>query len=275
MVQMSTVWDRTTAFAGAALGAIVPIALALLFVPVSIQLAITPLVAKQAPAVQVVVMFVFWIVELLGTLSLIALVLGGMARPAEAVRAALGRLGPAVAIFILLGILVGIASIPFALVMHKAGMNMTLLKAGDVAGMGTLGAGSAWFLLVYALVVVVVGIWITARLLVIEPVILAERRGIGAIAHAFRLTRGLALKIVGVLILYSIVATIAVWAAQAVFGSVFALIASNDGDIGIATVLTAIVVAAVSTAFKVIAALFIARLYQAIGEGDQRPLELA
>ena len=275
MVQMSTVWDRTTAFAGAALGAIVPIALVLLFVPVSIQLAITPLVAKQAPAVQIVVMFVFWIVELLGTLSLIALVLGGMARPAEAVRAALGRLGPAVAIFILLGILVGIASIPFALVMHKAGMNMTLLKAGDVAGMGTLGAGSAWFLLVYALVLVVVGIWITARLLVIEPVILAERRGIGAIAHAFRLTRGLALKIVGVLILYSVVATIAVWAAQAVFGSIFALIASNDGDIGIATVLTAIVVAAVSTAFKVIAALFIAKLYQAIGEGDQRTLELA
>jgi len=275
MVQMSTVWDRTTAFAGAALGAIVPMALVLLFVPVSIQLAITPLVAKQAPAVQIVVMFVFWIVELLGTLSLIALVLGGMARPAEAVRAALGRLGPAVAIFILLGILVGIASIPFALVMHKAGMNMTLLKAGDVAGMGTLGAGSAWFLLVYALVLVVVGIWITARLLVIEPVILAERRGIGAIAHAFRLTRGLALKIVGVLILYSVVAPIAVWAAQAVFGSIFALIASNDGDIGIATVLTAIVVAAVSTAFKVIAALFIAKLYQAIGEGDQRPLELA
>jgi hypothetical protein len=275
MVQMSTVWDRTTAFAGAALGAIVPIALVLLFVPVSIQLAITPLVAKQDPAVQIVVMFVFWIVELLGTLSLIALVLGGMARPAEAVRAALARLGPAVAIFILLGILVGIASIPFAIVMANAGMNMTLLKAGNIAGMGTLGAGSAWFLLIYALVLVVVGIWITARLLVIEPVILAERRGIGAIARAFRLTRGLALKIVGVLILYSIVATVAVWAAQAVFGSIFALIASNDGDIGIATVLTSIIVAAVSTAFKVIAALFIAKLYQAIGESDEPTLELA
>ena len=275
MVQMSTVWDRTTAFAGAALGAIVPIALALLFVPVSIQLAITPLIARQAPAVQVVVMFVFWLVELLGTLSLIALVLGGMARPGEAVRAALARLGPAVAIFILLGILVGVVAIPFAVVLASAGVNMALLRAGDIAGMGTLSAGASWFLLIYALVLVVAGIWITARLLVIEPVILAERRGVGAIARAFRLTRGLALKIVGVLILYSIVATIAVWAAQAVFGSVFTLIAPNDGDVGIATVLTSIVVAAVSTVFKVIAALFIAKLYQAIGEADQRTLELA
>jgi len=275
MVQMSTVWDRTTAFAGAALGAIVPIALALLFVPVSIQLAITPLIARQAPAVQVVVMFVFWLVELLGTLSLIALVLGGMARPGEAVRAALARLGPAVAIFILLGILVGVVAIPFAVVLASAGVNMALLRAGDIAGMGTLSAGASWFLLIYALVLVVAGIWITARLLVIEPVILAERRGVGAIARAFRLTRGLALKIVGVLILYSIVATIAVWAAQAVFGSVFTLIAPNDGDVGIATVLTSIVVAAVSTVFKVIAALFIAKLYQAIGEADQRTLERA
>ena len=130
-------------------------------------------------------------------------------------------------------------------------------------------------MLLYGLLLVVVGVWVTARLLVIEPVIVAERRGIGAIAHAFRLTRGLALKIVGVLILYWIVATIAVWAAQMVFGSIFALIAPDGGEIGLATVLTSIVVAAVSTAFKVIAAIFVAKLYQAIGDAHERAAEPA
>ena len=275
VVEISKVWDRTTGFASGALGAIMPIALVLLFVPISIQLAITPLLVKQAVATRVIVMFVFWAIELLGTLSLIALALGGGIRPGEAIRAALARLGPAIAIFILIGVVVAIVASPIGIVLAHAGVDMAQLQAGDKAGIGALTAGSAWFMLLYGLLLVVVGVWVTARLLVIEPVIVAERRGIGAIAHAFRLTRGLALKIVGVLILYWIVATIAVWAAQMVFGSIFSLIAPNDGDIGLATVLTSIVVAAVSTGFKVVAAIFVAKLYQAIGEVREGTLDLA
>jgi len=275
MVQMSTVWDRTTAFASAAIGAIMPIALILLFLPVSIQLAIAPLLLKQTLAVRVVVTALFWAVELLGTLSLIVLALGATLRPGEAVRAALARLGPTIAIFILFFIVLAILCVPFGAVIAAAGMNLTQLQTGDPVGAGNLTAGGAWFLLLYALALVVFGFWITARLLVIEPVILAERRGIGAIPRAFTLTRGLALRLVGVLILYAIVATIAVLAAQMVFGSIFALAAPNDGDIGLATVLTSIVVAAVSAGFKVVAAIFVAKLYQTIGEAHERAAEPA
>ena len=83
------------------------------------------------------------------------------------------------------------------------------------------------------------------------------------------------MRLVGVLILYAIVATIAVLAAKMVFGSIFALIAPNDGDIGLATVLTSIVVAAVSTAFKGIAAIFVAKLYQAIADAHEQAAEPA
>jgi hypothetical protein len=274
MVQMSTVWDRTTAFAGSALGAIMPIALVLLFVPVSIQLAIAPLLAKQA-SVGSVVTILFWAVELLGTLSLIVLALGATLRPGEAVRAALARLGPAIGIFILLFIAAGILMVPIIAVVEHAGIDMAQLQAGNTAGMGNIGAAGGWFLLLYVLILIVVGVWISARLLVIEPVILAERRGAGAIGRAFRLTRGLALRLVGVLILYAIVATVAIKAAQMVFGSIFALIAPNDGDIGLATVLTSIIVAAVSTAFKVVAAIFVAKLYQAIADAHEQAAEPA
>jgi hypothetical protein len=274
MVQMSTVWDRTTAFAGSALGAIMPIALVLLFVPVSIQLAIAPLLAKQA-SVGSVVTILFWAVELLGTLSLIVLALGATLRPGEAVRAALARLGPAIGIFILLFIAAGILMVPIIAVVEHAGIDMAQLQAGNTAGVGNIGAAGGWFLLLYVLILIVVGVWISARLLVIEPVILAERRGAGAIGRAFRLTRGLALRLVGVLILYAIVATVAIKAAQMVFGSIFALIAPNDGDIGLATVLTSIVVAAVSTAFKGVAAIFVAKLYQAIADAHEQAAEPA
>ena len=275
MVQISTVWDRTTAFASAAVAAIMPIALLLLFLPVSIQLAIAPLLAGQTVAIRLVVMALFWAVELLGTLSLIVLALGATLRPGEAVRAALARLGPTIAIFILFFVVLAILCIPFGAVIAAAGMNLTQLQAGDPLGAGSLGAGGAWFLLLYALALVVFGFWITARLLVIEPVILAERRGIGSIARAFALTKGFALRLVGVLILYAIVATVAVLAAQMVFGSLFALVAPNDGGVGLATVLTSIVVAAVSTAFKVIAAIFVAKLYQAIADAHERAAEPA
>jgi len=270
MVQMSTVWDRTTAFASSALPAIMPIALVLLFLPVSIQLALTPLLLKQAAAVRVVAMAVFWAIELLGTLSLMVLALGATLRPGEAVRGALPRLGPTIAIFILMFVAIVILCLPIGGILAAAGMNMAELRAGNPAGMGSMSAGGAWFVLIYALVLFVFAFWITARLLVIEPVILAERRGFGAIARAFRMTRGLALRIVGVLILYAIVATIAVLAAQTVFGAIFALVAPNDGDIGIATVLTSVVVGAVSTAFKVIAAIFVAKLYMAITEAGEQ-----
>lgn len=273
MVQMSTVWDRTTAFASSALGAIMPIALVLLFVPVSVQLAVTPLLVKQALSVRVVVMALFWAVELLGTLSVMVLALGATLRPGEAVRAALPRLGPTIAIFILFLIVIGVLSVPFGIAIAGAGVDMAQLQAGNAAGAGNLGMGAALFILGYGLFLVILGFWLTARLLVIEPVILAERRGIGAITRAFRLTKGLALRIVGVLILYAIVATIAVLAAQTVFGSIFALIAPDDGSIGIATVLTAVVVAGVSTAFKVIAAVFVAKLYMAIVEAHERTAE--
>lgn len=275
MVQMSSVWDRTAAFVSAALGQIIPIALVLLFVPVSIQLAIAPVVAKQAVTTQLSITAILWAIQLLGTLGLTVLALGGTRRPGAAVRAALARLGPTIAISLML-IGAGIVLfVPIAVIVANAGVDFTALQAPDQTSAGHIGSGAGWFLLLYGLVLFVFIVWVTARLLVIAPVILAERRGIGAITRAFSRTRGLALKIVGVMILYAIVATIAVGAAKLMFGSIFSLIAPNDGDIGVATVLTAIVTGAVATAFKALAAIFVAKLYQAIGDANVRTLELA
>jgi hypothetical protein len=273
-VQMSTVWDRTTAFASAALARIMPIALLLLFVPISIQLAIEPILVKQDMATRFVVMALFWAIELFGTLSIMMLALGAAATPGEAARGALARLGTAVATFILLFVAAGILAVPMGIGAAMSGVDMTALSAGQ-ADASQISTGTALFIALYAIVYIVVILWLTARLLVIEPVILAERRGIGAIGRAFAMTRGLALRIVGVLILYAVVATVAVLAAQTVFGSILKLVAPDDGDIGVASVITAVIVGAVSAAFKTVAAVFVAKLYVTIGDAAERAPEAA
>ena len=272
MVQMSTIWDRTVAFASTALASIMPIAVLLLFLPISIQLAITPVLEKQAVAARLIPMILFWVVQLLGTLSIIVLALGATLRPGDATRAALARLLPAIGVFVVLGILIGLAAVPLGIGMRMAGIDMAALRSGhpDATSMTP---GIALLMVLYALVYIVLILWATARLLVIEPVILAERRGIGAIKRAFGLTRGLTWRIIGVLLLYAIVSTIAVLAAQTVFGSILRLIAPDDGDIGVAGVITAIIVAAVSAGFKVLAAIFVAKLYVGIGEAAERVAE--
>jgi hypothetical protein len=275
MIEMSTVWDRTTGFVSAAIGSIMPIAVLFLFLPVSIQLATTPLLTKQDAALRFIVIVAFWAFELVGTLSIMVLALGATLRPGDAVRAALPRLGPTIATFMLLLAIGVLLMLPIGFALAASGIDMTSLNGNVKIDPGTVPAGTAIGLLVYMLVLFVAFIWITTRLLVIEPVILAERRGIRAITRAFELTRGLTWRLIGVFILYGIVSTVAVLAAQTVFGSIFKLIAPDDGDIGLASVLTSVVVAAVSCGFKVLAAVFVAKLYGAIGERREQAAEFA
>jgi hypothetical protein len=104
---------------------------------------------------------------------------------------------------------------------------------------------------------------VSGRLMALYAVVIAERRGIGALGRAFSLTRGVGGRLFGVMLLYVIVSEVAQLATRTVFGSIFALIFGSDPGISIGSVLTAILVAAVGTIFFVLAAVFGARLYLA------------
>jgi len=274
MVQMSTVWDRTTAFIASAMASVLPIAIALLFVPIALELVLQPALLTGDALVRAVVTLVLAAAQLTGTLALIVLVLGATLHAGEAARAALARLLVVIGILILLGMIGALVAVPMGIGLAASGINVAALRTGT-AGAPSISPGLALFLVLYAIAYVVFVVWATARLIVIEPVILAERRGVGAIGRAFALTRGLTWRIVGVLILYAVVATVAILAAREVFGALFGLIAGGDGAITVASVLTAIVVAVVSAGFKTVAAVFVGKLYQAIGEareGHSEPL---
>src|SRR3546814_9103815 len=81
---------------------------------------------------------------------------------------------------------------------------------------GPLPAGLKLFVGLYSLALVIVVLWGMARLLPLNSVVVAERRGVGAIRRAFGLTRGLALRIVGVVILFFVVWGVSAMAATTV-----------------------------------------------------------
>lgn len=262
MVQMGIVWDRTTAFASERLGALLPIAIVLLFLPISVQLAIDPVLVKAGLTARIGVLAVFAAIELLGTLAIVTLALDQAQQAGQACRTAARRWPAMVGVLIVLIVAAGILAAPIGVAIAGSGIDFAAMEAGG--GAAQLSPGAALFIGFYAIAYAIVLLWATARLLLIEPVVIVERRGLGAIPRAFALTRGLTWRIVGVILLYAIVAGVAALAAQTVFGSILRLIAPDDGDVGIASVITAIIVGAVSTGFKVLAAIFVAKLYLAI-----------
>ncbi len=118
-----------------------------------------------------------------------------------------------------------------------------------------------------------VALWALARILaLLVPVVVAERRGIRAFGRAFALSRGLAWRILGVILLYAIVSGVVQLAAKLGFGSIFELVVGGEGPLSLAKILTSIVSGAVSCAFAVLAAVFCAKLYLVTSGQDAPPL---
>ncbi len=265
MVKMGTVWDRTAEFLSDNLGTILPIALLAIFVPTSIsgnfeeirRTAGPTLTAGLGIASLLLSLVTFW-----GQLAIVALALDpSLERGATGV--ATRRLPAAIAV--LLVVLAGFAllAVPVFAVLISSGYDFVAAAAGEPVMIAPAAAG---IVALYMIVLLPILLIFGARFAVVTPVVVAERRGLGAIARSFRLTRGATMRIIGVLILYVVVAVVAVTASRFVFGSIFELIAGGEG-VTLATVLTSIIIAAVSTGFNVVAAAFTAQLYTALEQG--------
>ena len=158
--------------------------------------------------------------------------------------------------------------VPFGVALGLSGLDMNAMSEGRMAG-GNPNAGAALFMLLYLPLVSVALLWLSARLSLIVPIMVMERRGLGVFARSFVLTRPAQWRIVGVLILYLIVSLVASGAARSVFGTLFALMTDGDGPITLATVLTATIVAGVSATLSLLSIAFVARLYIAMRDARE------
>ncbi len=272
MVRMGIIWDRTIEVLRGRIGILAPIAATAIFLPAVVNNAIATFVKPGPVVVGLLVMAValaVLVANVWGQLAMLAVATHPATTRADAGRQATQRLLPAVGVLLALGIVFALTMVPVAVALMRAGVN---LGAGQ-AGMRALPAGSAGlagFVGIYSLVLLVVLLIVGARLILLNAVVLNERRGIGAVMRSVRLTRGMTLRIVGLMILFAVVVLVPTLAIQSIVGLVFRLILGVDG-IPVAAFVASAAGAAVTTAFTIVAAAFTAQLYVAVA-AEEDPL---
>jgi hypothetical protein len=270
MVKMGTVWDRTVEFLGDEIGTLVPIALLAILVPTSINSNLWALMPNAAPGLRLaagVAVLALSILVLWGQLAVTALALYPARHGATA--AATRRLPAALAVMLIVVVACLVAAVPFGVILAASGVDPATLGTQELPA---IPPGAGLGLGLYALLLFGVGLWLAARLMLVTPIVVAERRALGAFGRSFALTRGLALKIIGVLFLFVLVSWVAQGAATLVFGSIFRLVTNGEGGaVSLASVLTTIVVAVVETGFTVLGTAFTAKLYAALAPSPASP----
>lgn len=261
MVKMGTVWDRTAEFLTDNLPAILPILLFAYFVPFSVLGSLAPIMVDTQGLSLILWGIVFVLAALVtwGGLVLIAMALDLSGDPR---RIAARRLAPALLVAVLMFGIVALLALPPILTI--------LLSGSGIDGMEIdMPAAVAWAMALYIPLAIAAGVWIMARLILIKPAIVAEGRRLSAIPRSWMLTRGSGLRIVGVALLYFLVATVGMLATQLVFGSIFRLIAGAGEGLSLSNVLTSVMVAAAQTALSAVVPVFSAKLYQALSSATR------
>ncbi|MFS0771811.1 hypothetical protein [Sphingomonas sp. 1P08PE] len=259
-VRMGAVWDRTVEVLRGRAGILGPIAATAIFLPAIVNNALTAFATPGSPTVAVLTMVValaVLVANVWGQLAMLAVATHPATTRADAGRQATQRLLPAVGVLLLLGVIFALAMLPVAFALLKAGVNLT-----NRAAMQTMPAGVGGFVGLYSLVLLVVILIVAARLILLNPVVLNERRGVGALMRSVQLTRGMTFRVIGLMILFGVVVLIPTLAIQSIVGLMLRLILGANG-VPVAAFVAAAAGAAVTTAFTVVAAAFTAQLYVA------------
>jgi hypothetical protein len=263
MVRMGAVWDSTTqVFAGRG-ATIARVAMLTLFLPSVIRAASALALGDGGlgETIDTVIGLIVFVVTLIGTLAITALA----SDPAIDERGSYGvarqRLPGGIAAVLLVGLGILILAVPGFVLLAKAGFDFQAAAAGRPQP--PLDPGVALWGALYLTAWSVVLIWAMVRLTTLYAVIVNERRGVGAIGRAFALTKGLAFRLFGVIILYGVVLAVLWSAATSVFGLIFRLLLGSE-QAGLVQFLTAVVAAVVLTGATALQAVFCARLYAAV-----------
>ncbi len=171
-----------------------------------------------------------------------------------------GRIGPMLGVSAVLGLVAIVSVLPGIVLLALSGIDWQRAQAGlsqDGLNLGMFGLSA-----LYLLALSIVWLWVAARLVPLAGVIVNERLGLRAIRRAFALSRGSAMKLIGVLILYSIVFLVVMVAVGAVVGLITGLIVGAE-HAGTITLIVAIVTAAVTSVFTVLQTVFSGQFYVA------------
>jgi len=215
------------------------------------------------------VSLVVGVVTIVGQLALIAAASDPATTRSEAFAIGARRLPLTLGLALLFALVVFVLLIPMMVPIAAAVANpAALTPQGMRTAMAGVSAGTRAFIGLYLLALVAVMLWLTARLALLNPVIVNERQGMRSFARSFALTRGLTWKIIGLAILFGIVSAVVVFATQSVVGIVFRLLLGAD-NAALVVLLTAAVVAVATSALTIVWTVFLAQLYVATRESHE------
>jgi hypothetical protein len=264
-VEMERVWDRTAAFLRAHSRTLLTVAALAMFVPAVLAGLVEAAAVRAGGAVGgagMLVRLIASVLTLWAELAIVALA-AGSASTRAALRQAGLRLPVVIGFALLLTLAMVLLSLPAVAILGAYGFDFMAAADGERASPSAVAA--AWIGL-YLLVLLPLLLWIGARLSLVIPVVVEERRGLGAIARSFALTRGIAAKIIGMLLLYGVVSLVVTAAVQFAAGTVFAILFGNGEGLGVASVLTLLLTALVEIALAVLLWAFTGKLYLAARE---------
>ena len=272
-VRIGTVWDRTVEVLQGRGGLLFMLALAFMVVPSLIGSAIA-LFGGSAPGMPVdaglrtvatVVNIASTLLLLSGLLAVTAVASDPRVDGRDAISTGLIRLGPTVGLLLLVMIVAALALVPLAWLTFAAGATYDAttgrINVSRASGGGIALAGSLSLLVFFA------GLWLSAKLVPLFAVVVNERLGLRAFRRSFALTRGAAMRLMGVLILYGIVLVVVMAAATTVVGVVARLLLGGDAPASVAFVV-AVVSTVVTALASVVQIVFYAQYYVAARDAE-------
>lgn len=270
-VKIGDVWDATTDVLAGRAGPLAAIAALGFLLPAAVQTAIRAyagpspgVAALGALAALLALALVLW-----GQLAVIAVASDPSTTRRDASRLALARLPRALLVALVLAGLLIAALLPIVLALLASGYD--LQAAAVQAGSATpvpIAPAALLFCIFYVLALAVAGLWLGARLFLVNAVVLNEACAVGALPRSFALTRGLTTKLIAAALLFVIVYVIAALAAESVVFIICRLLL-GAGQIATASFIGGLAGAVVGAAFNTAVAVFAARLYAAVRARDE------
>ncbi|WP_159754832.1 glycerophosphoryl diester phosphodiesterase membrane domain-containing protein [Sphingomonas sp. 8AM] len=273
MVRIGDVWDRTVDVLRGRTAILTGIVLLTLVLPGIVVGALGTIVPVSDPFVAAVplIRFATLVLLVLGVLAITAVASDPAVDRTQGLRIAGQRLLPALGVLTALVIAAIALFIPAGVLFRLSGATLSgagTLDMSHAAPGYTAGAG------LLVLLAALFGLWLSARIVPLFGIVVNERRGFGALRRSLTLTSGSTLKLIGVLILYFVLTTVAMLAATSVVGVIARLVLGGDAPGGVAFVV-AVVRTLISAGATMVQSVFYARFYVAAIEREQRLAPLA
>ena len=254
-ISMSAIWDESAALIRREGHLMVPVALA----TVGIGSVVSGLAQPETPAAGLGVIGVLGfitgnILGLIGNLALMALALMPRMSVGESLRLAIARLPKMLGIAAVFLVALIVMMIPIAIILKMSGAPISAsMTAEELPALAVLSA----------LIVGAVLLYVSARLLTLSATVIDRNPPvIEAIKSSFASTRGIAAKIVGVVLLFFVVTLVVSGAAASISGILFGMLGKAVGAPLLGKGLTVLVTGMVSALLSIVSTVFGAMLYR-------------